>query len=167
MEASFHDRWFRRKHRPIGDISATTAKSRYARGEPFCLALRGAGGSYLGFVEVGSEVFGAGFIDPDGTVRLDYSFIERGGRLFLSQAVVVEGGESTPEVQVTYYFDTSGQVVVETWRVGSPNASRAVGQADVLANWEPVPTFERIPDLLRRERLPLPPPDHIHSDSHG
>lgn len=156
MQITYHDKWFRRRGQPIGTISRAVADTRYSSGEPFCLVARDDNGSFVGFVEVGSGVFGAGFLDGDGNVDLDYSFVEQSGKLFLSQAVVVEVADHSPNVQVTHYFDPSGQVVIETWAIGSASASRTSGQVDVSSNWESVPTFEQIPNLLCRERLILP-----------
>lgn len=156
MELSFHERWFRRKAVPVGEMTREVAESRFVNGEPFCVVVRRVGGSCVGFVEVGRGTFGAGFLDDGGKVILDYSFVEEGGRLFLSQVVVVELVGSMSELQTAYYFAPSGDVVIETWTVGSSCATRAVGRSDVTANWQPVPDFEGITELLRRERLRLP-----------
>lgn len=151
-KVTYCNRWVRLYSKPAGRVSEKEAASRFAGDEPFCVVVWESERP-VGFIEVGGDVFGAGFLDEQGRAYLDYTFEKRGDRLFLTQVIHLEHGEDARvERNTRWVFREDGSMTVVVAAPEGRDAEVREAVVSVAENWEPLPSFEMIPDLLRAER---------------
>ncbi len=158
MIKSYHQKWSRRKRRPVGDIELSQARNTYTTGGSFCIALWSDSNTPIGYIESGAGGVGVGFLDDARRVSLEYGFQKKDNRLFLGQAFQYEyAGDEYPAFKATCYFFTFPDGVRIESSVGG-RVEFVTKQANLEDNWEPIPTFDELHYLSRRERqLVLPP----------
>lgn len=145
------NRWNRYKRIPGGSISEDEARRRFELREPFCAVVLDDQEQPTGFVEIGGKSFEAGFLDAALRLALSFGFVDVGGRLFLSQVIEFkEAPDGTVEkLHVLFKQDGTGTAIQSHGRHATKSELRP---GHVSKNWEPLPDFDSIAGLLRRDR---------------
>jgi hypothetical protein len=156
MDVTYAETWSRRKRAPHGPLDRAEALGRHEAGEPY-VALLSDGDRPFAFVTLHLKVgaVAVGFLDEQLREELDYTFAvpEGSARLFLQRSVLrVFGDDEQVAYTETHFFRPEEPIEVHKTDAGSQVRHTFKVEADLAANWEPIPEFGRYESIARKER---------------
>jgi hypothetical protein len=161
-QVTYAEEWVRWQRRAIKPLDEETARKRHRSGEVYT-ALLGDPERPSAFVtlHLKLDAVAVGFLDDGLRDYLDYTFAAQEGsdrhELFLEEAVHRTYDKDDELVYAeTFFFRPDAPVVVKkTDRVADVTEMSKV-EADLSANWEPVPEFGHYESIARKERDQAP-----------
>ena len=160
MTVTYAEKWSRRKRAPHRPLDPAEALRRHEAGEPY-VALLSDGERPFAFVTLHLKLgaVAVGFLDEQLREELDYTFAvpEGSDRLFLQRSVMrVFGDDDQVAYTETYFFRPDEPVEVHKTDAASQLRETFKVEADLAANWEPIPEFGRYESIARKERDQAP-----------
>lgn len=160
MQVTYCELWSDQLRSPTDEMSEEQARTRDAKGEPYCVVL-GDPAAPQAVLEVAwkNSYIGVSFIDEEGRTHTSYDFRKQDdGRLFMTEVTVwtyPEGAQFEFEASVieNVYFRPDGYAR-RTLDDRSSDQIKATEYADVPmdTNWEPVPEFGHWESIARYDR---------------